>query len=329
MARSEELASGPARRPWRPRCSCLTARRRRRRRPLPERPAAPLLAAARPRRRLGPRSGTPTGSRPADEADARPAGAPGRGTGRARRGVAARGPARVRRAPRHLGGRPLFAKIDDARDMLAAMRGRCELDLRRTGIVGHGEGAGMALSVAIGDPAVSALTLDRASRPAPGATCCGAAWPTREPDGHGPRAPDRRGDRPLERGDHRARRATRGERSTLPLRGAGTRAPRPGRHRAGDPHAAAGAGDDAASVGGAGPWRGRRLGRPGRIGAAGGCAGGGGQRAARRLVAASRPRPGGGERRGRSARSRPTWPAGSCRASCPRCCWRIEEMGVR
>jgi alpha-beta hydrolase superfamily lysophospholipase len=53
----------------------------------------------------------------------------------------------------------LFAKIDDARDQLAAMRGRSELDLRRSGIVGHGEGAGIALAVAIGDPAISALTL--------------------------------------------------------------------------------------------------------------------------------------------------------------------------
>jgi alpha-beta hydrolase superfamily lysophospholipase len=57
----------------------------------------------------------------------------------------------------------LFAKIDDARDLLAAMRGRAELDLRRSGIVGHGEGAGIALAVAIGDPAVSALTLIGAS----------------------------------------------------------------------------------------------------------------------------------------------------------------------
>jgi pimeloyl-ACP methyl ester carboxylesterase len=57
----------------------------------------------------------------------------------------------------------LFTKIDDARDMLAAMRGHRELDLRRTGIVGHGEGAGVALAVAIGDPAVSALTLIGAS----------------------------------------------------------------------------------------------------------------------------------------------------------------------
>jgi len=57
----------------------------------------------------------------------------------------------------------LFAKIDDARDMLAAMRGRSELDLRRSGIIGHGEGAGIALAVAIGDPVISALTLVGAS----------------------------------------------------------------------------------------------------------------------------------------------------------------------
>jgi pimeloyl-ACP methyl ester carboxylesterase len=53
----------------------------------------------------------------------------------------------------------LFTRIDDARDMLAAMRSHGTLDLRRAAIVGHGEGATLALSVAIGDPAVSALTL--------------------------------------------------------------------------------------------------------------------------------------------------------------------------
>ncbi len=53
----------------------------------------------------------------------------------------------------------LFARIDDARDALGAMRGRRELDLSRTGIVGHGEGGALALSVAIADPAVGALTL--------------------------------------------------------------------------------------------------------------------------------------------------------------------------
>ena len=57
----------------------------------------------------------------------------------------------------------LFTLIDDARDALGALRGRPDLDLRRTGIVGHGEGCVIALSVAIGDPAVGALTLVGAS----------------------------------------------------------------------------------------------------------------------------------------------------------------------
>src|SRR5439155_3785375 len=53
----------------------------------------------------------------------------------------------------------LFTRIDDARDALGAMRSRRELDLARTGIIGHGEGAVIALSVGIADPAVGALTL--------------------------------------------------------------------------------------------------------------------------------------------------------------------------
>ena len=57
----------------------------------------------------------------------------------------------------------LFTRIDDARDALGAMRSRRELDLARTGIVGHGEGAAIGLSVAIADPAVGALTLIGAS----------------------------------------------------------------------------------------------------------------------------------------------------------------------
>ena len=84
--------------------------------------------------------------------------------------LAERGIASLRADPRGCGaseGRweevTLFAKIDDARDLLAALRGRSELDLRRSGIVGHGEGAGIALAVVIGDPAVSALTLIGAS----------------------------------------------------------------------------------------------------------------------------------------------------------------------
>jgi pimeloyl-ACP methyl ester carboxylesterase len=39
------------------------------------------------------------------------------------------------------------------------MRSRRELDLRRTAIVGHGEGAAVAMSVAIGDPAIGAVGL--------------------------------------------------------------------------------------------------------------------------------------------------------------------------
>jgi alpha-beta hydrolase superfamily lysophospholipase len=53
----------------------------------------------------------------------------------------------------------LFTRIDDARDALGAMRSRRELDLSRTGILGHGEGAAIALSVAIPDPVIGALTL--------------------------------------------------------------------------------------------------------------------------------------------------------------------------
>lgn len=53
----------------------------------------------------------------------------------------------------------LFTRIDDARDALGAMRSNSELDLARTGIAGHGEGALIGLSVAIADPAVGALTL--------------------------------------------------------------------------------------------------------------------------------------------------------------------------
>jgi len=57
----------------------------------------------------------------------------------------------------------LFTRIDDARDAIGAMRSRRELDLRRTAIVGHGEGAAVALSVAIGDPAIGAVALVAAS----------------------------------------------------------------------------------------------------------------------------------------------------------------------
>ena len=80
--------------------------------------------------------------------------------------LAARGVASLRYDPRGCGESEgsweqsdLFSRIDDARDAVGAMRSRRELDLRRTAIVGHGEGAVIALSVAIGDPAIGAVGL--------------------------------------------------------------------------------------------------------------------------------------------------------------------------
>lgn len=84
--------------------------------------------------------------------------------------LAERGVASFRYDPRGCGesagsweGSDLFARIDDARDAIGAMRSRPELDLRRAAIVGHGEGAVIALSVAIGDPAIGAVGLIGAS----------------------------------------------------------------------------------------------------------------------------------------------------------------------
>lgn len=86
------------------------------------------------------------------------------------RALAARGVASLRYDPRGCGesdgtwqDTDLFTRIDDARDAVGAMRSRRELDLRRTAIVGHGEGAGIALSVVIGDPAIGAVGLIGAS----------------------------------------------------------------------------------------------------------------------------------------------------------------------
>lgn len=80
--------------------------------------------------------------------------------------LAARGVASLRCDPRGCGASggaweetALFTRIDDARDALGAMRSRRDLDLSRAGIVGHGEGAAIAMSVAISDPAIGALTL--------------------------------------------------------------------------------------------------------------------------------------------------------------------------
>jgi alpha-beta hydrolase superfamily lysophospholipase len=80
--------------------------------------------------------------------------------------LAERGVASLRYDPRGCGtsdgaweATSLFTRIDDARDAVGAMRSRRELDLRRTAVVGHGEGTGIALSVAIGDPAIGAVGL--------------------------------------------------------------------------------------------------------------------------------------------------------------------------
>jgi pimeloyl-ACP methyl ester carboxylesterase len=94
-------------------------------------------------------------------------GGPGRGPlGRVAEALADRGVASLRYDPRGCGASEgdwaaaeLFTRIDDARDAIGAMRSRRDLDLRRTAIVGHGEGAVVALSVAIGDPAVGAVGL--------------------------------------------------------------------------------------------------------------------------------------------------------------------------
>ena len=84
--------------------------------------------------------------------------------------LAAQGVASLRYDPRGCGesdgsweASDLFSRIDDARDAIGAMRSRRELDLRRTAIVGHGEGAVIALSAAIGDPAIGAVGLIGAS----------------------------------------------------------------------------------------------------------------------------------------------------------------------
>jgi predicted esterase len=84
--------------------------------------------------------------------------------------LAERGVATLRYDPRGCGASEgsweqaaFFTRIDDARDAIGAMRSRPELDLRRTAIVGHGEGAAIALSVAIGDPAIGVVGLIGAS----------------------------------------------------------------------------------------------------------------------------------------------------------------------
>ncbi len=141
--------------------------------------------------------------------------------------LAAHGVASLRVDPRGCGASEgvweatsLFTRIDDARDMLAAIRGHPQLDLRRTGMVGHGEGAALALSVAIGDPAVSALTLiGPSARSWRDVLRRGVAERSRTgTDRQHPvvRALDRWSEEIIERAERRE------ERIDLPIRGAGT-----------------------------------------------------------------------------------------------------------
>ncbi|RPH36887.1 MAG: alpha/beta hydrolase [Chloroflexi bacterium] len=53
----------------------------------------------------------------------------------------------------------LFTLVDDARDALSTLRGHDTVDPTRIGLVGHGEGAWLALSVAAADPGIGPLTL--------------------------------------------------------------------------------------------------------------------------------------------------------------------------
>lgn len=94
-----------------------------------------------------------------------PDGAPGL-LARLAEALAGRGVASLRYDPRGCGesdgdwaSSDLFGRIDDARDAVGAMRSRRDLDLRRCAVIGHGEGALIATSVAIGDPAIGAVGL--------------------------------------------------------------------------------------------------------------------------------------------------------------------------
>lgn len=80
--------------------------------------------------------------------------------------LAARGVATLRYDKRgcgRSGGRwaeaGLFTLVDDARDAIGVLRGHAGVDPTRIGLVGHGEGAWLALSVAAADPAIGPLTL--------------------------------------------------------------------------------------------------------------------------------------------------------------------------
>ena len=264
------------------------------------------LAAEEPGRRVGPAAPSRPGSRraAATRATGSSRASPMR-LARAWRRLPALRPARVRRVGRRVGAQRPFTRIDDARDAIGAMRSRRELDLRRTAIVGHGEGAGIALSVAIGDPAIGAVGPDRRLRPVPAHRA----------------APRRRGARPHRDGPPSTRPS---RRSTGPPRSCSSApsvrepvlharrrrrrgGPRPGGLGAGDPHAAARAGHDApprdvCSLHG----ERRRLGRSRGVGAAGRVLADAGNAPQPDARSRRRPRPRGGARRRHRCASRTT-----------------------
>jgi uncharacterized protein len=123
-------------------------------------PAALLLASLLPRDRNGrfDRDGHPGWFAPPAEPE----------TGvlaRLAAALAARGVASLRYDKRGCGrsggdwaAAGLFTLVDDARDAMAVLRGHGAIDPARIGVIGHGEGAWLALSVAAADPAIGPLT---------------------------------------------------------------------------------------------------------------------------------------------------------------------------
>jgi hypothetical protein len=116
----------------------------------------------------------------------------------------------------------LFTLIDDARDAIAFLRSRGDLDPTRMGLLGHGEGGLLAMSTAAADPALSGLALigvpARSWRDS-------LRWGIARRGGSGPpfvRALDRGGEELIERvarGESQMRLPVGSDRVTLGLRG--------------------------------------------------------------------------------------------------------------
>ena len=184
----------------------------RRRRPAALGPARRELAAARPRRSVGTGSATRAGSRhrrPPTRRDSWHAWRM-RSPRAAWRSSAT---TRAAAASRLAGGRRRTSS--PASTMRATRSARCDRGATSTcaaaAIIGHGEGALIAVSVAIADPAIGAVGLVGApARPMRDVLRRGVAQRSRT--GADRRAPCRQRARPMVRGAHRARRAARGRR---------------------------------------------------------------------------------------------------------------------